>query len=310
MLDKVTLQEWMSEDNGYVLHDPLHKGVFTGYVNFTPERAKCALENNTHNRTLGVKRQLPGLMEAMQTGLWNDNVSKINFSSSGELSDGQHRLEACVRSQIPFRTLVTWGVTREAQLVTDRRGARKLADDFSIDGFKDSKNLAAIARILYARDKGFEVNALINRNGETGIYSSDIVVYYYFLNNEEYVVKMQKLVSRVFSQLRDLQINKSVLNVLAIEFSEISEEDAQAFWDRLRNGITTKEDDPIILLRRRLCDNARNKTNKMPKVVEAALIIKAWNFYMRGESVKQLMYRVGGANPEPFPEIYNPYKEE
>jgi len=34
----------------------------------------------------------------------------------------------------------------------------------------------------------------------------------------------------------------------------------------------------------------------------AALVIKAWNAYRDGAPVRQLKYRIGGANPEKFPE--------
>ena len=134
MVDQTILKRWMLENNGSVLYDAMYDGVFNGYVTFTPERAKSALENNTKNRKLGLNKQIPPLIEAIENGLWDDNVSKINFDEECVLSDGQNRLEACVRSGNTIRTLVTVGVSKTAQSNTDRRGARTLQDDLTIHG--------------------------------------------------------------------------------------------------------------------------------------------------------------------------------
>lgn len=309
MLDKYTLQEWMSENGGYVLHDPLHKGVFTGYVRFTPERAELALENNLRNRKPGFLKQIPILVEVLTKGLWNDNVSKINFDKDGVLSDGQNRLMACIKADRALRCLVTYGVSKDAQLVTDRRGARIFHEDLTIDGFKNAKRLASITRIFYLKENGTSVKTLLQRNGETSYSTSDISLYKFFTSNADELIETEKYVNRIYSSVRDLHINNFTIAVLAAEFRAINEEDAHRFWERLSNGITTMEDDPVIRLRRRLLANSDSKIHKLPVTVEAALIIKAWNAYMKGEPVKQLKYVAGGGSPEPFPEIYNPYSE-
>lgn len=309
MVDENIIKKWMQEDGGTILYDPLHPGVFTGYVRFTPERAASALENNTHNRKMGDNRQIPPLMDAIIKGYWDDNVAKLNFAKVGWISDGQNRLKSCVRTNTSIRCLVTWGVEESAQLVTDRRGNRTLSNDLSINGFKNANSLAAITRVLYLLDNGATARQLINK-GITLASAPDIVTYNYFCQNADRCIETTKLVGRMQNSVRDLRINGSTMNVLVYEFDRINELDALNFWERLSSGIAECEDDPIIALRMKLADNAKSKLNKMPNSVVAALIIKAWNYYMAGETVKQLKFRAGGANPEEFPEIYNPYVEE
>jgi len=308
MVTKEIIQKWMLENKGSILQDPEDPEVFTGYVTFTPERASSALESNVRNRKMGTNRQVPALVEVMEDGLWDSNVSKINFNRNSELSDGQNRLFAGVKSNTTFRCLVTWGVKSTAQLVTDRRGTRTLSDDLSISGYQNVHNLSAIAKIMYLRQQGRDVKQIINK-GASMNKVPDVSVYNFFLEHEDAVIESQRLATRTYRSVRDLHINGATLNVLAIEFDSINREDARAFWERLSDGITTTEDDPVIMLRKRLSENARSKTSKIPKPVEAALIIKAWNYYIRGETTKCLKFTSGGSNPEPFPEIYNPYLE-
>ena len=90
----------------------------------------------------------------------------------------------------------------------------------------------------------------------------------------------------------------------------INVEDAHSFWTLLGNGVYPTEDDPIRLLRIHLVKNAEDPKRSLTRLVVAALIIKAWNYYEAGLPCKVLRHRVGGAHPEKFPEIYNPYKEE
>lgn len=307
MLNKETMKLWMLENNGSILTDPMHPGVFTGYVTFTPERSAMALEINKKNRPYN-ERNLKIIKESMLGGYWNDNVSTINFCESGLMDDGQHRCRASVETGCSFRTKVTWGVEKGTQHFTDRRGSRTLSDDLSIDGFKNSTKLAAITRILYLRDvKDFSVKTLLNKGWAGGV--PDIVLYDYFMLHSEEIASLVRMLQVIYVGLRGLNVNRDTVNVLGIEFNRISPDDAEAFWQYLRNGVYTDENDPVKRLRERLVRNEMSRTNKIPKQVMAALIIKAWNYYESGESIKCLKYTSGGANPEPFPEIYNPYME-
>lgn len=305
-LTKDTLRKWMLENGGNILYDPIHLGVFTGYITVTPERAAVMLETNVKNRKMGVKKQVPQLKKEIQSGNWNDNVSKINFTKDTILSDGQNRLYAALSTGKPIRCLVTWGIDDSAQLVTDRRGTRTLPDDLEIAGIKDSKEVAAVGRICFYRSKGISTNQLINQGSVTSSFS-DHEIYYYIIDSISEVTAISKRTKAIYRSLRPLNVNKRVIEILDIEFSEIHEDDAAAFWDKFSKGNCLSERDPIYQLRSRFLKNTTKNGEKLTAKYEAALIIKAWNFYMKGEEVGTLKYTQGGANPEPFPEIYNPY---
>jgi len=309
MVSKETIIKWMMEDGGAILQDPRNPSILTGYVTFTPERAASALENNVHNRAMGTNRQVPVLKEVLVGGQWDSNVSKINFEESGVLSDGQNRLYAGMTANVAFRCLVTWGVSREAQLVTDRRGNRKLSDDIAIDGLKDARNVATMARIFYVREEqGTSIQEMLWKSDAMSKVS-DIGLYNYFNAHKEEILRARRVADRVRGKVGYLRINTAVLNTLSYEFGKVSEQDADVFWERLGDGVSSIEGDPVLALHKRLLDNAKTRVHKITKGAQAALIIKAWNSFMKGETVSIISYRPGGAHPEPFPSIYNPAKE-
>ena len=310
MVDATILKNWMMEDNGTILPDPKHPGIFTGYVTFTPERAESALDNNTKNRKPGLNTQVPMLRAMLRNGLWDDNVSKVNFEKDNTLSDGQNRLLSIVQEQIPGRCLVTWGVEKTAQMVTDRRGTRTLSDDLEIAGYQNANRLAAMTRVMYSLNvQHLSVQQIITRSSKSKS-EIDPVLFAYFINNDADIIDINKLVTNVMSATKNLDIDKSLLNVLVPVFNDINEADAHCFWHRLSvGGGTEDQNDPIVRLSKRLADNAANKTAKLPKITEGALIIKSWNLFVRGGKTGTLKYTAGGANPELFPKIYNPYTE-
>lgn len=310
MITKEVVEKWMLENNGGILKDPLHEDIFTGYVTITPERGEALLGINTSNRKIGKNNQVPSLVDAMTNGYWDENVSKINITRTNKLSDGQNRIFAGVISNTTFRCLVTYGVNEEAQRKTDRRGHRTLNNDLAIGGFPTSNHNAALTRMFYLqRELGVGVKAILGY-GQTAMAISDVHLYDYFVEHKDEITEIQRRIAKVYSSIRDLEVSQSIMNLLVPAFDEISREDADCFWEKLSTGVYANEDDPVRLLRLRLSANAHNKASKIPKSVVAALIIKTWNFYMRGETPKLLKFTSGGANPEPFPEIYDPYAEE
>ena len=71
--------------------------------------------------------------------------------------------------------------------------------------------------------------------------------------------------------------------------------------DLLASGAGLEEGSPILALRRRL--ESTDGWMKDRPAVTAAWFIKAWNAWRAGREMQVLRWKVGGANPEPFPAI-------
>lgn len=60
----------------------------------------------------------------------------------------------------------------------------------------------------------------------------------------------------------------------------------------------------VLTLKNRLEANSISKTGHLPAKTVAAIVIKTFNAYMRGEDIKCLRFTQGGAHPEDFPTVY------
>jgi hypothetical protein len=60
---------------------------------------------------------------------------------------------------------------------------------------------------------------------------------------------------------------------------------------------------PLFALRRALVLASTNPAERKPRKWFAAMAIKTWNAYRRGDDTRAIVWRMGGAKPEPFPRI-------
>ncbi len=68
--------------------------------------------------------------------------------------------------------------------------------------------------------------------------------------------------------------------------SEIDKEDSQKFIKSLCIGSDLNVDSPIFSLRQRLMDD-KMSIHALPQMEKLALIIKAWNFFRQGKTVRR-----------------------
>lgn len=78
----------------------------------TPEKAAEYLQNNAYHRKV-KKKKVAEYMKEMEDGNWKLNGKTITFDKNGRLLNGQHRLGAVVKAQVPLTTLVVRGVDPE-----------------------------------------------------------------------------------------------------------------------------------------------------------------------------------------------------
>jgi hypothetical protein len=89
-----------------------------GYVEVTPDMATEWLESAARNRNLNARR-VDMYTAAMKRGDWMLTSQGIAFDETGKLIDGQHRLSAIVKADIPITMLVVNATSSRSQLVTD-----------------------------------------------------------------------------------------------------------------------------------------------------------------------------------------------
>lgn len=125
----------------------------------TPAIAAKMLEGNANNRALSEGR-VRGLADAMTAGEWRV-AQPIILDYNGRLVDGQHRLQAVIRSGVPTKFLVVTGVEPETFSVVDQGKNRTAVDLHHIMGGINSAIHTAVAMSMICGVRA-------NRGGHVG----------------------------------------------------------------------------------------------------------------------------------------------
>ncbi len=257
-----------------------------------PEEAQRLLEGQTRNRRIrrGHVRQMA---RAMQNGEWCQNGEAIKLDTEGRLRDGQHRLTAIVESGITVEMLVIDGLPPESQETMDMGIRRTMADLLRLRNEANTHLLAATLSVLFRLRAG-TLGSQIPGDHPTHqellrLIDSDPDI-------RAYVQRGRTVTERV-------SVSSSVAAALWYEFSRVDPVEADRFFEALKSAEDLHDGDAIFALRRLLERDTKAKA-KRSRYQIAGLIIKAWNYWYQGTTVRSLSFRAGGSTPDRFPEIY------
>lgn len=124
--------------------------ITTEFKKISPELAKQFLETMGNNRRLKEKK-VRELTTAMKSGKFRKTHQGIAFSPDGVLIDGQHRLQAIVRSGETIELNVSFGVEEDTLHAVDVGSKRSASDLYEfLGGDKSvSVNMMAISRACF-----------------------------------------------------------------------------------------------------------------------------------------------------------------
>lgn len=267
-----------------------HQTPSAEFSTITPSTAREWLERNIGNYRAMKPGWVKSLAEDMRNGRWQENGESIKFDLDGKLVDGQHRLAACVRSNVPFRTLVVRGVADDVNIDTGR--SRNLSDLLRRRGEKNYAALSSVLRWV----RGYENGTLRTVIGDGSPPTMQELLL---------VLDRNPLVRDSIATGGTAKHLAPIAMVSAFHFiftSRSNRETADLFFEKLTKGVDLAEHDPVYLLRQRLLRNVGAKA-KLPRTELAALFIKAWNAWVNGRSLGILRWRGVGPTAEEFPEF-------
>lgn len=268
--------------------------IKTEVVTISPETARELLTQNTRNRKVS-KANYGKVLEAMSAGEWELNGEAIKISRDGSILDGQHRLLVCAENDLSFQTLVVYGLPSETQDTMDTGKSRGASDVLAINGYKSTANLASIVTGIIRTEKyGLRASTY------SGAHS-------YQVTPKQVLARVQKEPSLVelvpkATAMRAAGLSAKIAGILYYEFSKIDQTDADHFFEKLEFGEGLQRNNPILTLRESLIRDKTSVKGERNSSHMAAVTIKAWNKFRRGESASLIRYVPGGANPEKFPE--------
>lgn len=131
-------------------HKPLNSNDYLStWEDINPEKAQEYLDLNTENNRRVSPSTVDRYAQDMKDGRWLINGDPIRFTSEGKLIDGQHRLQAIVKSQSTIKTLVVKGLSVESMQTIDLGKKRTLSDIMQINyDIKNAVKKSAVTNAL------------------------------------------------------------------------------------------------------------------------------------------------------------------
>lgn len=255
----------------------------------SPEQAaKWIAIDSSHNRPIarGVVKQYA---EDMVNDRWKLNGETIKISVTGRVLDGQHRLRACIKAEVPFVSSVVFGLSDDVFDTVDRGYTRSAAQLFAIAGEKNASLVSGSLRILYALQSG----AGLSISGVSVGKLRELLTEYPTVRHWATYLHSRRTLSKL--------MNPSTAVALAVLFGLRDTELTEAFFEALNSGGDAMQ--PVAKLRQKLLTDRLNAKRSLGRDEQAALTIKAWNAVRDKKEINQLRWRQGGESAETMPLI-------
>lgn len=250
----------------------------------TPDMAKALLEKNIGNRSIRQLR-VETYAEQMRSGRWLLTGEAITLNGD-RLLNGQHRLLACIKANMPFTTVVARGIASDAYKAIDGGLSRTTADRLGHRGLPDPTVSAAAGRLIY----GYRAGILADRT-KLNIMASSQVVEDIVASDVERWATACAIGRKARAAIQFNQSAMAAFYVLLV--TDINEELVTDFIDGLLSGVRLAEGDPRLALRSWVL-NAKRRTN----VDQLSALIRAWNAHVKGTRLAYIKPWVSG---QPFP---------
>lgn len=263
--------------------------IKTEVIKITPELAAEWLQRrNVTNRPLS-RRMLAMMVDDMREGRWQLTGEALIFDANGRLTNGHHRLTACIKAGVPFTSLVVRGVEPSAVFVQDTGRARTAGNMATIMDIPQGKHSTAAARILLCYEGG---DFLTTYTGGVGGPTKTQIV-------EDCLSRPRFAESVLAGRKCSEVLFCGVASACHWLFSQKDRALAEEFFHKVQTGAGMEAGDPVLMLRSRV--QSRNK----PAGTEMlAITIKAWNATRAGKACnRRLEWRPSTAPSEAFPVV-------
>ena len=264
-------------------------------VNVTPEMAEAWLETMGPNRRLN-EGNVARLETDMGKGNWFDNGDPIRFDRKGRLRDGQHRLQALVRSGRSYSFHVIRNLDEKALQIVDTGKQRSFGDILAMrEGAQAvspmlARKIAATAKMIWHYEHG-------------SILSSGQAVSHPEL--ELVLRKHRDLASAVEAVAAGAVQPHALLAFVYALAADIAPRKARQWLTQVQEGENLRKGMPAYELRALLIgQRGTGARQQLRGPYLAAQIVQSFNAFNRGDRSTVLAWRrTKRTADEPFPTI-------
>jgi hypothetical protein len=267
-------------------------------MTITPDMAAGFMGRNRKNRPIRDD-DVNTYARDMIAGTWPVNGETIKIARNDDILDGQHRLLACMRAKVPFRTYIVTGLPPETQDTIDCGITRTAADQLGLHGEYQPKSLAAITRWAIRWAAGHRGRAI---GGSIKPSHSEVIG---FIRANPEIRDATRWAVNARSRYRSVRI--SVYGMAWWLFTHmngggsIATYQAEDFLEKVVTGADVSIGHPAHTLRERF-RRAWELDERLNEYEQLALFILAWNGWRDGKEMRRIQLPPGGLTTKNFPE--------
>lgn len=256
----------------------------------TPEFAMQLLELNTSNRKVNPAR-VRQYAAMMTRGAWRPGVADICVGSDGVLINGQHCLEAIVKSGVTVVVTLKSNMPPNDMQTIDTHRPRRASDTLQMWGFKNATTVAGSAPLVMAwRANG---GVYPKTTGAGTASQTDIdrdLLLRYCLDHQDELSESAALAKSRYAKAP--LIPAAHIAVLQIVFADFAPEIASE-WMRQMFDEAEVAEQPVAALRSKLIQEQARRTaaGRWTPDVKDKMAVKSFNAFAAGREIKQFKLR-------------------
>ena len=269
-----SVHDQIAELKSLIQHPPSSSRI----IEFSPKLAEHILQNMSDRNRPKKPGKIKKYADDLAHGRWGLTGDTIKFGSDHLLKDGQNRLAACVRAGQPLRTHAVFGIDPQLFVRMDIGKNRTGADVFTIAGISYAAHVAGSVRwLLILTSK--------NPSDRGAQFSNEELLQAY--HDKFDGDRLEHSIKAALDVRRSTRHPVAPLAALHYLFAQRDARKADAFYEEWASDRAKRARAPTRYLQRRLVEAARASNRRLHENVRNGLIIRAWNAYVVGRSLKK-----------------------
>jgi hypothetical protein len=230
----------------------------------------------------------------MKAGNWRRNGETLKIAWNDTITDGQHRLYACIRADAPFWSIVVTGVDPEAQDTVDTGLPRRLSDQLAIGNEENAVILASVTRWALRWLHGTRSNGGADNYQPTQTEMLD------YLNADPRLRMAAAFAARAKKEFKPVRSPVYAMAWMILHGADWNA--AEVFMERLLDGSDLPRNHPVLALRNRMINAKIPPAERLTEHEQLALFVLAWNAFREDRTMAKLQLPAGGLTARNFPE--------
>lgn len=229
--------------------------------------------------------------DQMKRNQWMMNGEAICFAEGGLLVNGQHRLNAIIKANVPVQILVVRGIQEDAFITFDNGRTRTMGDVLSLADVPNANNVATIIKKYLILKQGRNIiksNSNVGSSKAYRVTKQDMMDCY--KSNSELILGITRFSMQCMSKINIMPASEiGAIYLYLVKENKHPMEFVEAFF-RMLFYSENVSNATINVFREKVIQSKLQASLKMASKYKEALFTKTWNAYVTNKELKVLSW--------------------